>query len=479
MIFSTDWLKEYVKDLPFPQELEEKLTLHSVEVEGVVDSAALLDGIVVGEITSVEKHPDADRLNVCQVADGAGEHTVVCGGSNLREGMRVAMGRVGAKVQWHGEGDLVELKPAKIRGVESHGMICAADEIGLGTQFPKSDEREVLDLTDVTEATVGTPLADALSVGGALVDIDNKSMTHRSDLFCHIGMGREIAAVFDVPFELPSLPELPTADALNVTINSDLCSRYMGAELTVQVAPAPDFIRQRLQECGVKSINNVVDITNYVMLEWGEPMHAFDADTLDGDVQVRLATRGEKITTLDKEEKELDGETLVIADSTKPIAVAGVIGGLDTGVTDGTTRIILEAATFDALTVRQAAQKIGSRTDSAMRWEKGIPPQLAERGMARALELLQEHAGAELVSITDEYPSTPAAQEPIELTATELTRLTRVEFDAAQVEALLARVECSVDSAHEGNATTYHVTRPWFRGDLNIKEDVLQQPRKQ
>jgi phenylalanyl-tRNA synthetase beta chain len=475
MIFSTDWLKEYVKGLPSPQELEDKLTLHSVEVEGVVDSAAMLEGIVVGKITTVEKHPDADRLNVCTVQDGEGDQTVVCGGSNVREGMTVAMGRVGAKVQWHGEGDLVELKPAKIRGVESFGMICAAAEIGLGAQFPPEDEREVLDLTDVTDAAVGTPLSEALTVGGALVDIDNKSMTHRTDLFCHIGMAREIAAVFDADFTLPELPELPTGDALSVSINSNLCSRYMGAELSVEVGPAPEFIRKRLQECGVKSINNVVDITNYVMLEWGEPMHAFDADTLDGDVQVRLAQKGEKLATLDKEEKELDGETLVIADNTKPIAVAGVIGGLDTGVTDGTKRIILEAATFDALTVRQAAQKVGSRTDSAMRWEKGIPSQLAERGMARAIELLQEHAGATLLRITDVYPEKATAPEPIELSANELTRLTGVDFETQQVEKLLDRVECTVQSAHEGNGTTYHVTPPWFRGDLTIKEDIIEE----
>lgn len=476
MIFSYNWLKEYVHDLPSPAQLEEQLTLHSVEVEGVTDAATQLAGIVVGVVESVEKHPDADRLSVCMVNDGEGQQPVVCGGSNLEVGMRTAFGRLGAKVQWHGEGDLVELAPAKIRGVESRGMICAADEIGLAELFPKSGEKEIVNLNGVTDAAPGTPLSQALGLEGALIDIDNKSMTHRSDLFCHTGLSREIAAVFDKKVSLPTLPALPEGkETLAITIEEpELCPRYMAAHMQVQVLPTPDYIAARLQECGVKSINNVVDITNYVMLEWGEPMHAFDADTLEGDITVRKARDGEKITTLDKEEKELHGE-LVIADSKKPIAVAGVIGGLHTGVSEKTTQIILEAATFDALTVRHAATAVGVRTDSAMRWEKGIPVERAEQGMARAIELLQKHAAAEVMRFTDVGVQTSPQKEPIELTVTGLRRLSGVDFESTQVTKLLGRLECSVDSAHEGNDTAYHVSPPWFRQDLQIPEDIIEE----
>lgn len=472
MLFSYEWLQEYSKDLPSSDTILNELTMHSVEVEEVVDSASALKNIVVGRLERLEKHPDADKLQVAHVNIGSEEEQVVCGGSNLREGMLVAFGKLGAQVLWHGEGEPVTLEEVKIRGVVSRGMICASDEIGLLGDFPKEDERTIVDLTErLTDEDIGKPLAEALGLQNALIDIDNKSMTHRADLFCHVGMAREIAAVFNSTYSLTELPSFPFTELqYAVRIDDNHCRRYICAELEVTVKPSPEFIQKRLQAAGVKVINNVVDITNYVMLEYGEPMHAFDSDKVHGAIIVRRAQSGETLVTLDKEEKKLTEDMLVIADEKKPLAVAGVIGGLESGVSENTQKIILEAANFEALITRKASQLTGVRTDSSMRWEKGLSPELAEIGMRRALELLEVHANANLISISDTYPE-PQESWTVELPSAELTRLAGIEFSDEQVIDLLGRLECKV----EVNNGIYTVTPPWFRLDLQIQEDLIEE----
>ncbi|MBI2411112.1 MAG: phenylalanine--tRNA ligase subunit beta [Candidatus Kerfeldbacteria bacterium] len=475
MKFSYSWLQEFAPQLPSTEKIMAELTTHSVEVEGI-ESGAAYSGVVVGRIEHVEKHPNADRLSVCRVNIGSSVERIVCGGVNLSEGMDVAVATVGARVRWHGEGEPITLEAATIRGVESRGMICSSDELDLSAEFPKKEEREILNLTHLNIA-VGTPLAQALGNNDALIDIDNKSMTHRPDLFSHVGMAREMAAVFGVPFVYATSQAIPTGlGKLDIQIDKATgCRRYIGIELNVAVGNTPVHIQQRLQACGIKSINNVVDITNYVMLELGQPLHAFDADRVTGGkIVVRNARVGEKMHTLDKEEKLLDESVVVIADTQQPIAVAGVIGGLDSGVTAQTKRIILEIANFEPVRVRQAAVKLGTRTESALRFEKNPSAELCTVAAARTVELLQQHAAGEVVAYTDLYPQQEQLKT-ITLTAEDVERLAGVAIPMKDIQELLQRLECQLDVTTAAGVTTLEVSAPWFRRDLNIPEDIIEE----
>ncbi|HLD21682.1 MAG TPA: phenylalanine--tRNA ligase subunit beta, partial [Patescibacteria group bacterium] len=478
MKFSYSWLKEYAKDLPSPQELLEKLPLSSVEVEEIEEQGARLENIIVGEVRHIEKHPNADRLAVCTVHTGAAQEQIVCGGSNLFVGMKVAFAKVGSRVEWHGKGEMVEMKPATIRGVKSNGMICTSDEIGLIKLFPKKEENEVIDLTAHSFVS-GTPLAEALGLNDTLIDIDNKSMTHRGDLFCHIGMSREMAAVFNVPFNMPQFSEFDTASLPKVDIaveDATDCPRYMGIEMDVTIADAPEFIKKRLNACGVKSINNVVDITNYVMLELDQPLHAFDVEKVGGKkIIVRRAKKGESMMTLDDVVKELDPSILVIADEQKPMAVAGVIGGRESGISENTKRIILEIANFHPILIRKAARAIATRTESAVRFEKNLPVAASTLAAARAVELLKQYADAKIVAFNDTYPVDLKTHEnayrpTVELTAAQLTRLMGVALPGKTIIELLSRLGCSVSEQRRTDGVIFDVSPPWFRQDLNIPE---------
>lgn len=462
MLFSHEWLQEYVADLPPAEKLLEQLTLHSVEVEEVIEGGEL-GNVVVGELISVEDHPDADTLHVGQFDVGEekprqivfAEKAVLNIGDKLPIALAPTVIAGGHKI-----------KKSKFRGVQSEGMACLNSEIGI---LDRAEKVHFFPADTVN----GTAVSELIPSGGTSIDIDNKSMTHRADLFSHVNMAREIAAVFDKEFTYPELKPLPEGlPELPVTIeDADACPRYMGAVLNVEVGESPDFIKRRLQAAGVKVINNVVDITNYVMLELGEPMHAFDAAVMaEEQIVVRYARTGEAILTLDKDTKKLDESILVIAGKNSPMAVAGVIGGLETGVTAETKRIVLEAATFEPLGVRKAGAAIGVRTDSLLRWEKGIVAGFAERGMARAIELLEEHAGATVEKFTDMYPNTQELST-VELRLAFLNKLAGMEFTPDQVKEYLGRIECTV----EGDTDTFTVTPPWFRKDLKIEEDLIEE----
>jgi len=472
MLFSYNWLKQYTPELPDPHTIAKILTTHAVEVEEVRQLGHFTN-IVVGRIDSVEAHPNADRLRVCQVSTGDASYSVVCGGSNLSVGMLVALAKVGSQVKWHGEGELITLAPATIRGVASEGMICASVEIGLEKQFPAKEEKEIVDLSS-TNVQPGTELS-ALFGGDALIDIDNKSMTHRPDLFSHRGMAREMAAVFGIHSTLPTAKNLPhDLPKLTVTIEDEQsCKRYIGIEMEVTIGKAPEFMRERLEHCGIKSINNVVDITNYILLDHGQPVHAFDADKIDGGVVVRRAKKGEKITTLDHETRSLDENILVIADSTKPLAIAGIIGGIESSVTKDTTRIILEVAHFDAVVTRKASQQIGVRTDATLRWEKGPSEEMPTYSAPAAIELLQEYADAKILRIVDYYPN-PEQRRKLSFTHAAVTRLVGMSIPRQQVIELLERLECVVQTV-DAKDSSYTITPPWFRMDLHTKEDYIEE----
>lgn len=491
MLISKNWLQDYVflPDSLSSEELAQKMTLGIVEVEEVFHEAQLLNNVVVGIVKSVEKHPDADKLNVCQVEVGNGEiDQVVCGGSNVVEGMKVAMGRIGAMVRWHGEGDLVELKPVKIRGVASAGMICASDEIGLLDLYPKQDEKEIMDISTI-DAAAGTPLAEVLEMNDVVIDVDNKSMTHRPDLWGHYGMAREIAAIYRKKLEPLKLKEIKEGSDVTISTavaDSYLCPRYMAVALDgIKVAPSPQWMQKRLMAVGIRPINNIVDITNFVMLELGQPMHGFDASHLETTtntksqsqniaIQIRNAKKGETIQTLDGGEHELSEEMLVIADSKKPIAVAGVMGGNDSAVSDETTSIVFEAATFDAVSVRKTATKLGLRTDSSARFEKSLDPNLPEIALARAVALTLELCPeAKVISNVADEQNFSLNQGPIELPLAFLNEKIGVEVEKKRVIDILERLGFTVKEKKD----VLNVTIPSWRAtkDIGIPEDLVEE----
>lgn len=487
MKVSYQWLKDYVNlsDSVTSEELAFKLITSTVEVESIERQGKNLENIVVGEVRKVEKHPDADKLNVCQVFDGVEDFTVVCGGSNVVEGMKVAFGKLGAKVQWHGEGELIELTKAKIRGVESFGMICAASEIGLSEMFPEAGEKEILDLSHLS-VKPGISLAEAIGSNDVIFDIDNKSMTNRPDLWGHYGLAREVSVLYN--------HKLKTYTTKNIKISKDwrlkvkvkdkkLCPRYMGVVIDgVKIGPSPAWLQKRLLSVGLRSINNIVDITNFILLDLGQPMHAFDARQLidkeskeqEINLLVRKARDGEKFITLDEKEYELDSEMLVIADENKAVALAGVMGGENSGISSDTSTIIFESANFDASSVRQTSLKLGIRTDSSTRFEKSLDPNMTELALKRAVELTLELCPeASVVSNIADESNFKLDQGPIELTHDFIDRKIGVKIDHKRIVKILTSLGFEVKEKKDG----FSVMIPTWRAtkDISIPEDLIEE----
>lgn len=483
MLLSLQWLKEFVA-IPkhvSPQKLGELLTMHTVEVEEVIEQGRDLENVVVGEVQAVRPHPNADRLRIAVVRAGTKKYNVVCGGSNLYEGMLVAFAKVGAQVRWHGTGDLVTLEPAEIRGEQSEGMICAAVELGLGELFPAEGEKEVIDLQQVaTSKQVGTPLATVLGLDDVVYDIDNKSMTHRPDLWSHYGMARDIAAFLSTAVRpLPHAP-LPRprsgAERLQVTVSDNkLCPRYMAVRIGgLAVRPSPAWMQKRLRACGMRPINNIVDTTNYIMLETGQPTHAFDANKLGATIAVRSAKKGETIVTLDGKKRKLNETMLVIADGAKPVAIAGVMGGAESEVDEQTTDIVLEAATFDAVSVRTTAQTLGLRTEASARFEKSLDPALPEVAIQRIYALLKESCPAAVIT-TAVVDVKKALSKPKAIAVDYAWLQARLgePVSAQESKDILKRLGFAVT----GTAKTLSVTPPSWRAtkDITIPEDILEE----
>lgn len=394
MKLSLNWLKDYV-DLPTELTMEKlsyDLTMRTVEVEGVENPKDSLEGIVVGVIREVAAHPDANLLRVCQV-DAGQDHLlqIVCGGTNLEVGQKVAVSVPGAMVRWHGEGEPVEIKATLLRGVMSEGMICGASELDLEQLFPVADEHIIMDLKDF-DAEPGDPLGDVLGLDDFILEIDNKSMTNRPDLWGHYGMARELAAIYGR--ELRALPVYTADTALAkypVSIESDKCMRYVAAVFdNVEVKQSPYWLRKRLWSVGLRPINNLVDMTNYVMLSSGQPTHGFDYAHVPNGIVVRQAIAGERLELLDDNELKLDPADLLITDGRQPLALAGVMGGKQDSILPETKSMILELASFHALTVRRATQRHGVRTESSTRFEKNIDTQRVDQALALANELMKE-----------------------------------------------------------------------------------------
>ncbi len=488
MLISYKWLKQYV-DLPdslSPEELGNALTLSTVEVEGIHHQAKAFDGIVVGVVKKVKKHENADTLKVCEVDVGTEILQIVCGGSNVREGMKVILAKVGAKVLWHGEGELVELTPTKIRGVESHGMICGADEVGLLDLFPKSEEKEIADLSKI-KAKAGTPIATALGYDDVVIEIDNKSINHRPDLWGHYGMVREVAAKYHkklAPYKVAEIKE-GSEQKIKVSIENAVDSMKYSAIVMdgVVVGPSPEKLQQRLRAVGIKPINNIVDITNYVMCDLGQPMHAFDKEKVKGqkekvEIQVRRAKVGEKLVTIDGKERELSEEMLVIADSEKPLAIAGVMGGKETEITNATTSIIFESAHFNAALIRKTTTKLGLRTDASARFEKSLDPNNCAYALKRAVELVLEVCpNARVVSGIAEKGKIETFRGPIVVPKEYINKKIGMEIGTKECVRILENLGFGVTVFGKKEGETLKVEVPSWRGtkDISIPEDIVEE----
>jgi phenylalanyl-tRNA synthetase beta chain len=476
MLISKKWLSEFVK-LPASisdTELASRLTLSTVEVEKTIDQAVGLEHIVVGEITSVCAHPNADALRVCRVDVGDGVLQIVCGGTNVVSGMKVAVALPGALVRWHGEGELVKMKKTKLRGEDSEGMMCSSNEIGL---WPTEGEHEIRDLGDV-DAKPGTPLARALGLDDVLFDIEHKSLTNRPDLMGHYGMAREMAALTKSKFVSYEPKKISAGRGIDLQVkieDKEACHRYMAVAMEdVIVGESPAWMKRRLESCGVRSINTVVDVTNYVMLELGQPMHAFDADVLGHQIVVRRARAKENITALDAKTYQLDPEILLITNGERAVAIAGVKGGEGSGVSGKTTRIVLESANFDPVSVRKTTMRLALRSESSSRFEKSLDAELCDLALRRAVALMvQLCPGAHVVSnVVDVYPK-PHTSTTILLPSEFVNARLGTTIPVGDMVGILERLGFRVQKKKH----SFAVTIPSWRAtkDVSTAEDLLEE----
>lgn len=469
MRVSLSWLREYVQvDLPV-DELAHRMTLAGIEVGIVERTGGHWERVVVAEIVGLERHPNADRLQLATVDYGA-TATVVTGAPNIAVGDRVPFAMIGAELlDMHQDPPrLTTLRPTRIRGIESAGMVCSAAELGLG------QDHEGIMILDPS-APIGKPLAEVL--GDTVLHLE--LTPNRSDCLSMLGVAQEVAAVARGRLVEPRV-EVPTggrpaAEQLQIEVaDQDLCNRYSGAIVTgVAVGPSPGWLQERLVAAGVRPINNVVDVTNYVMLEHGQPLHAFDLARIGGQrIVVRRARPGERIRTLDGVERALDPEMLVIADAERPVGIAGVMGGEDSEVSAGTTAVLIEAATFAPTSVRRTARGLRLPSEASRRFEKGLPPELTIPALERAAQLLHELAGGQVApGWLDCYPA-PAAPRIVTLPMSEFERLLGRRYGAEEVTAVLTRL--GFDVGVEGG-DRLQVVVPHRRVDVGIPADVVEE----
>ena len=478
MKVSLNWIRDYVQ-LPADADLKKlayDLTMSTVEVEDATDLGASFHDMVVGVINTIEQHPNADKLKVCKTDIGGRVEDIVCGGSNLREGMKVAVALPGAMCKWHGEGDLVEIKKSKLRGVDSYGMICGAVEIGLADLFPTKEEAHILDLSDF-DAPAGTPLADALDLNDIILEIDNKSMTNRPDLWGHYGIAREIAALYDLPMtQFPHFDRnVENTSGFHVTVeDAERCPRMTGTQIeNVCVKPAPYWMQVRIWKTGMRPINALVDITNYVMLATGQPSHAYDSDHIAGHIIVRRAKAGETLTLLNGKELPLSTDDLTIADDAGIVGLAGVMGGAKDSILPTTSKVILEIANFQAAGVRRTALRYDNRTEASSRYEKAIDPERCDQALSLAMSLFRElYPDVRVTSFCDQYPAKLQPAE-IDVSLRWLDRRLGKHLTNDEIAHKLGLLGFRLDF----DGDNMHVTVPTWRstGDVAIKADIMEE----
>ncbi|WP_071515628.1 phenylalanine--tRNA ligase subunit beta [Geitlerinema sp. PCC 9228] len=484
MRISLKWLQELVDINMSPQELAETLTMSGFEVEEIEDRRQWAEGVVVGRVTDCQSHPNADKLSVCQVDIGTDSpSTIVCGAANVRTGAYVLVAQVGTYLP------IVDLtiKPRKMRGVASEGMICSLAELGLEKESPG-----IYIFDESKSLQVGSDARPWLGLDDVILDVT--STANRADALSMVGIAREIAAITGTSLRLPEapVPDTQTNPALGISVETaPACPAYIGTLIEgVQVGPSPDWLQQRLHAAGMRPINNIVDITNYVLWEWGQPLHAFDRDRLQQEtgsqtltIGVRYAREGESLRTLDGEERALSSQNLAIVANDQPVALAGVMGGETTEVSDSTTHVFLEAALFDAVTVRRSARAAGLRTEASTRYERGVNQAELDHACQRALALMVELAGGR-VTVQDRADSRGSVAH---MTHTIPLRLSRVrdllgcvrqedgevtELSRQEIERSLVALGC--DAIAQGD--TWQVTVPPYRArDLEREVDLIEE----
>lgn len=465
MKVSLNWLKDYVDISMEVNELAKLLTMGGFEVEQVNQIGAGLDNIVVAEIRSIQRHPNADRLSLVEVVTESKKFSVVCGATNISEGQKVPLALVGAKLP-----NGMVIRQSKIRGVTSEGMLCSEVELGLG-----DDASGIMILPG--NLRLGENLGSALGLMDTVLDI---SITpNRSDCLSIIGIAREVAALTNQRIRYPSIPDYKVEGEIHektsVTIlDPDLCPRYVAKIIEgIKVGPSPYWMRSRLENVGIRSINNVVDVTNYVMMEYGQPLHAFDFDLLEeGRIVVRRAKQGEEFITLDGVKRRLDPEMLMICDGVKPVAIAGVMGGLNSEIRNDTKNVLLESAYFNPANNRETSKKLGLETEAAFRFGRGIDYGACLLVANRAAKLMEELAGGRVVEgSVDAYPK-PIKPKPINLRIHRINNVLGLEIPKRSVKEYLESLELKVE---EREGDTFIVTPPTFRQDLEREIDLIEE----
>ena len=465
------WLRQYVEVDIDPHELAHRLTMAGVEV-GDVEEIGGWSEVYVGLVTGVGPHPNADRLRLCTVSTGGDETQVVCGAPNVAEGQKICFGRVGANLYNTHSGKREALAAATIRGVESQGMICSELELGLG-----DDHSGIVVLPD--EAPLGTPLNEYL--GDTILDLE--LTPNRLDCLSMLGVAHEVAALTGGRVTEPAVhyetAGAPIDQRVSISVaDPDLCRRYTASLIEgVRIGPSPGWLQDRLARAGLRPINNVVDVTNFVMLEYNQPLHAFDMDRVkDATVIVRRAKPGETLTTLDGVERRLAASNLVIADSRDPIGLGGVIGGANSEIEEGTTAVLLESATFDGPNNRATAGSLELRTEATLRFEKGLRTELAPIALRRATALIQQVAGGTIApGIIDVFPEADAPALTVPLTAARLRQVLGMEFDFDTVKGVLDSLGFPWESNGSDGSDGLAVTVPYWRNDVSIEEDLVEE----
>ena len=475
---SLNWIKAYVPGLECTdQEYMDAMTLSGTKVEGYKALDADLDKIVVGQIISVEKHPDADKLVICQVNIGKETIQIVTGAPNVVTGMKVPVVLDGGRVAGGHDGSKTEggikIKKGKLRGVESNGMMCSIEELGSSRDFyPDAPENGLYVMPE--DAVVGSDAIEALGLRDTVFEYEITN--NRVDCYSILGVAREAAATFNKDFVMPPVNKVGNSEDVNDYVKvdvqaTDLCPRYTARLVrNIKLAPSPEWMQRRLAASGIRPINNIVDITNYVMEEYGQPMHAYDYDTLaGGKIIVRRAEEGEEFVTLDGQTRKLDPSILMICDAEKSVGVAGIMGGENSKITDDVKTMLFEAACFDGTNIRLSAKKIGMRTEASGKFEKGLDPNLASEAIDRACQLIEELGAGEVVGgMIDVYPQ-KNVEKRIKFEPDKINKLLGIDISAEEMLGYLKKIELVY------NEETNELIIPTFRQDLECGADIAEE----
>ncbi|MFB5760298.1 phenylalanine--tRNA ligase subunit beta [Paenibacillus medicaginis] len=474
MKVSTEWLSDYISlEQVAAEELAERITRAGIEIDAVENRNKGVSGVVVGYVKSKEKHPDADKLNVCVVDVGQGEDLqIVCGAKNVDTGQKVPVAMIGAVLP----GDF-RIKKAKLRGVESQGMICSAKELGMNDKLlPKEQQEGILVLP--ADAELGAPIEKLLGLDDKVLEFD--LTPNRSDCLSMLGAAYEVSAILGRDIKVPD-PEQdlieqvePTAEHLVVSVAApELCTHYAARVITgVTMGISPLWMQSRLMAAGIRPINNIVDITNYVMLEYGQPLHAFDAAKLNGRIEVRLARAGETLVTLDDQERKLEPHMLLITDGVQPVALAGVMGGANSEVTADTVDIVLESAKFDGGSVRKTSRQLGLRSEASLRFEKEVDPAAVIPALNRAAALIQRYADGAVQKGIVQFNEARTAPRIITLSLEKLNRYLGTDLSMLEVKTLFSRLHFPCGDKEHG---LLEVEVPTRRGEITLDVDLIEE----